>query len=313
MSARMSYQAHLRGIGFLVAGLCIFSLQDIAVKLVGGSYAILEIVTVRSLVALPLTLWLFRMEGGRGVPRSQQPRLEYLRGLCYFLSYTTHFMGLAALPLAEIAAIRFSGPLMITLFSVLFLAEQVSGRRWLALLIGFGGTLLVVRPGFDSFNLGALFIVLSVLCYAGAILLTRPLQRTDSSATMAYYSSVVYLVATAILAPLVVFVGDVPDAHPSIAFLLHAWRMPSLGDALIFGGLGFTWAAGMFVVARAYSSAPASVVAPFEYLALPISVFWGFVLWHEWPSMSTWAGAALTIVCGLAIVAMNRTKTTQTT
>jgi drug/metabolite transporter (DMT)-like permease len=308
MEQRTLLRTQLCGIGFLVGGLFIFSVQDIVVKLLGGHYPILEIVTLRSLVALPLTIWLFRLEGGLGWPQSQQTRLEVFRGLCYFLSYTTHFMGLAALPLADIAAIRFSGPLMITLLSVLFLGEHVNAWRWLALCVGFGGTLLVVQPGLDTFNVGSLFIVISVLFYALAIMLTRPLQRTDSSATMAFYSSLVYLAATAVLAPVALWVGERPDAHPSVAFLLHAWSMPTLATGLMMAGLGVTWAAGMYVVARAYSSTPASVVAPFEYMALPISVAWGFLLWHEWPSMSTWAGAALTILCGLAILFLSRPK-----
>ena len=204
------------GVAFLVTGLLIFSLQDIAVKWIGGDYPVLEIVTFRSLVALPLTLLLFRYEGGKGLPTTPRPRLEYVRGIFFFLSYTTHFMGLAALPLAEIAAIKFSGPLMITLLSVLLLGELVGPRHWLALLVGFLGVLLIVRPGLASFNMGSLFILLSVLFYALATILTRKLQTTDSSATMAYYSSLVYLVATLILAPLLIAIGDFPDAHPSI-------------------------------------------------------------------------------------------------
>ena len=80
-------------------------------------------------------------------PHTPQPKLEYVRGVFYFLSYTTYFMGLAALPLAEIAAIKFSSPLMITLLSVVILGEMVGPRRWLALLVGFMGILLIVRPG----------------------------------------------------------------------------------------------------------------------------------------------------------------------
>jgi hypothetical protein len=93
--------SNIRGVGFLVLGMFIFSLQDVSVKWMGGDYPVLEIVTFRSLVALPLTLLLFRLEGGRGLPTTQRRKLEYVRGLFYFLSYTTHFMGLAALPLAE--------------------------------------------------------------------------------------------------------------------------------------------------------------------------------------------------------------------
>lgn len=297
-----STNKNLLGIGSLVLGMLIFSLQDIAVKWIGGDYSVLEIVTFRSLTALPLTLLFFRYEGGRGLPTTQRHTLEYIRGVFYFLSYTTHFMGLAALPLAEIAAIKFSGPLMITLLSVVMLSETVGPRRWLALLVGFMGVLLIVRPGLGTFNMGSIFILISVLFYALATILTRKLQTTDSSATMSYYSSLVYLIATVILAPLVILVGDFPDAHPSIAFLFRAWAMPSLLDWVIMSGLGLVWAGGMYFLARAYSAAKASVIAPFEYVALPINVMWGLVIWHEIPTWMTLAGALLTLSSGVYIL-----------
>jgi drug/metabolite transporter (DMT)-like permease len=298
--------SNIQGVGFLVLAMLIFSLQDIAVKWIGGDYPVLEIVTFRSVVALPLTLLFFRYEGGQRLPTTQRHTLEYVRGLFYFLSYTTHFMGLAALPLAEIAAIKFSGPLMITILSVVILGETVGPRRWLALLVGFIGVLLIVRPGVAAFNIGSVFILISVLFYALAAMLTRKLQTTDSSATMAYYSSLVYLVATFILAPLVMFVGDVPDAHPSVAFLFRPWAMPSLLDWAIMSGLGLVWAGGMYFVARAYSVALASVVAPFEYIALPINVMWGFVIWRELPPLATWVGASLTLLSGMYILYRER-------
>ena len=294
--------SNMQGVGFLVLAMLIFSLQDIAVKWIGGDYPVLEIVTFRSLIALPLTLLFFRFEGGQGLPTTQRHTLEYVRGVCYFLSYTTHFMGLAALPLAEIAAIKFSGPLMITVLSVVILGETVGPRRWLALLIGFMGVLLIVRPGVAAFNMGSIFILISVLFYALAAILTRKLQPTDSSATMAYYSSLVYLIATFILTPLVIAVGDIPDAHPSVAFLFRAWSMPSLFDWVIMSGLGLVWAGGMYCLARAYSVALASVVAPFEYVALPISALWGFVIWQEIPTLTTWAGAVVTLLSGMYIL-----------
>ena len=297
---------NIRGVGFLVLGMLIFSLQDIAVKWIGGDYSVLEIVTFRSLIALPLTLLFFRYEGGQGLPTTQRHKLEYVRGLFYFLSYTTHFMGLAALPLAEIAAIKFSGPLMITLLSVVILGEKVGPRRWLALLVGFMGVLLIVRPGLAGFNMGSIFILVSVLFYALAAILTRKLQTTDSSATMAYYSSLVYLTATFILAPLIIFVGDIPNAHPSIAFLFHAWTMPSLLDWVIMSGLGLVWAGGMYCLARAYSLALASIMAPFEYMALPINIMWGFVIWQEIPTLTTLAGAFLTLFSGMYILYRER-------
>lgn len=297
---------NLKGILFLLLAMLIISLQSIAVKGLGGSYPVLEMVVLRNLVALPFTLLFFRLEGKRGLPSTPQFKLEFTRGMFLFLSYTTFMMGLAALPLAEVESIRFSGPLMITLLSVFILREKVELPRWLALLVGFLGVLLIVRPGSASFNLGSVFILISVLFYALTVISTRKLQATDSSATMAYYSSLVYLAAALVLVPLTLMVGEVPDAPPSLAFLFRAWAMPSLLDGIIMCGLGLVWAGWTYCMARAYSLAQASMAAPFEYLSLPINILWGFALWREIPTWLTLAGAGLTLLSGMFILYLNR-------
>jgi drug/metabolite transporter (DMT)-like permease len=290
---------NILGVVSLVMAILIFSLQDIAVKWMGGSYPVLEIVIFRTLIAMPATLFFFRLEGRRGLPTTKRHKLEYVRGLFLFLSYTTYFMGLAALPLAEIAAIKFSTPLMITVLSVMLLREKVGLQRWIALIVGFIGVLIIIRPGSASFNLGSIFILLNVLFYVFAVMVTRRLQITDSSATMSYFGSLVYMVIAIVLTPIVVAVGPIPNANPSIVFLFHAWSMPSLVDLLIMAGLGLVWAGGMFFTARAYSLALASVVAPFEYISLPISIMWGFLLWRQFPTLATLGGAGLTLLSSL--------------
>ena len=301
----MKTNNNLLGIIFLVTAVFTFSLQDIAVRWIGGNYPVLEIVIFRSIVALPCTLLFFYYEGSRGLPKTTRYGLEYLRGIFLFLSFTTYMMSLAALTLADIASIRNSAPLMITLLSVVFLGERVGPRHWLALLVGFAGVLLIIKPGSANFNLGSIFILLSTLFYVLTVMLTRQLRTTDSSATMAYFSSIVYVIASFVLAPLSLFV-EVPNAHPSIAFLFRPWMMPSLLHIIVMCGLGLLWAVGMYFMARAYSVALASVIAPFEYIALPISVMWGLVLWREVPGLMTWVGAALTVLSGLYILFRER-------
>ena len=295
-----------QGIAFLSVAWLIFSLQGIAVKWIGGDYSIMEIVLFRSFIAMPVTLLFYRYEGKTGLPTTKQPGLEYVRGFFLFLSYTTAFMALASLPLAEVDAIRFSSPLMITMLSVLFLREKVKLYRWVALIIGFVGVLFIVRPGTAIFNLGSVFALISVVFYAFSALITRKLQETDSSATQAYFSSLVYLIAAIILNPLAFFIPETSNTHPRIAFLLRAWQMPTLIDLLIMLGLGLVWAGGVYFIARAYSTAPASVVAPFEYVSLPINVLWGFVFFQEMLLLATWIGAALTIGSGLYILYRDR-------
>jgi drug/metabolite transporter (DMT)-like permease len=101
---------------------------------------------------------------------------------------------------------------------------------------------LIARSGSTTFDLGSIFSLISVLFYALTVMTTRRLQANDSSATMAYNSALVYLVAALVLVPLPNLVGEMPDAHPSIAFLLRAWSMPTLFDWLTMSGLGSVWA-----------------------------------------------------------------------
>jgi drug/metabolite transporter (DMT)-like permease len=298
--------SNIRGVLYLLLAMLIISLQSIAVKGLGGSYPVLEMVVLRNLVALPFTLLFFRLEGKRGLPTTKQFKLEFIRGLFLFLSYTAYMMGLAALPLAEVESIRFSGPLLITILSVFMLGEKVESRRWLALLVGFLGVVLIVRPGSASFNLGSIFILISVAFYALTVISTRKLHDTESSATMAYYSSLVYLAAALILVPITLMIGEIPDVHPSIAFLFHHWSMPTLLDGTIMCGLGLVWAGWTYFMARAYSLAQASVAAPFEYVSLPINILWGFALWREVPTWMTLAGAGLTLSSGMFILYLDR-------
>ena len=299
---------NILGVGSLMLSLLIFSLQDIAIKGMGGQYPVLEIVIFRTIISIPCTLLFFYYEGRRGIPTTKQAKLEILRGFLLFLSFTTYMMALAALPLAEVASIRNAAPLMITLLSVIWLSEKVGLRHWVALVIGFIGVLLIVRPGTASFNLGSVFILLSTLFYALSVMLTRQLRTTDSSATMAFYSSLVYLILACIVAPISILVGEIPNAHPSIAFLLRAWSTPNILDFVIMCGLGMVWASGMYFMARAYSLVKASVIAPFEYVTLPINVFWGFVIWHEFPTLLSWAGAFLTLLSGFYILNLGQNK-----
>ncbi len=280
----------------------VISLQNIAIRFIYENYAVLEIVIIRSLIALPCTLLFFRYEGHKGLPHTSRPLLHVWRGLLLFIAYTTYFMGLVAIPLADASAIRYSSPLFVTLFSVVILGEVVGLRRWLGLVVGFAGVLLIVRPGSAYFNIGTIFVLITTITYALSAIITRWLKTTDSSASMAYYSTLVYLVSALILGPLVAYIGASGQTHPSLVFLLRAWAMPTVAAFGVMAALGLIWSTGMYFVAQAYSLAQASVAAPFEYTALPINVLWGFLLWQEIPTLATWLGAILTIASGLYIL-----------
>jgi drug/metabolite transporter (DMT)-like permease len=170
----------------------------------------------------------------------------------------------------------------------------------------FLGVLLIIQPGSATFNLSTVFVLISVLFYALVVILTRKLQTNDSSETMAFYSTLVYLVSALVLVPLPAIVGNVPNAHPSISFVVRPWSMPTFPDFLIMSGLGLIWAAWIYLLSRAYSLAQASAAAPFEYVSLPINIRWGFLIWHEIPTWSTLVGALLALGCGLYVLYRER-------
>jgi S-adenosylmethionine uptake transporter len=121
----------------------------------------------------------------------------------------------------------------------------------------------------------------------------------------------VYLAAALILVPITLAIGELPDVHPSLAFLFRNWARPTLLDGVIMCGLGLVWAGWTYFNARGYSLAQASAAAPFEYLSLPINVLWGFAIWREIPSLMTWAGAALTLLSGMFILYLDRQQARQ--
>ena len=293
---------NVMGAAFVVLGMFTFSFQNMAIKSISADYPVLQIVVFRSFVAIPAAYALMRLEGQRGWPVTTKPMLEFVRGMFMFLSYTTFFMGVAALTLAEAESIRFSGPLMITILTVFFFGERVGLVRWIALLVGFGGVLLIVQPGTASFNLGSVFVLIATAFYAFVVMLTRRLRNDDSSATMAFFGSLVYLVAAFIITPITMAIGNPADAHPSVAFLLREWTTPTFFDAFVMSAVGLSWAGGMYCIARAYTMAATSVATPFEYTSLPINAMWGFVIFNDVPTLLTLIGALLTIGSGLFIL-----------
>ena len=154
----MTRSPHFTGILCVLGAVTAFTTQDMAIKWMSGDYPLHQIVLTRAIVALLLTLAVFMpLEGGLGNLRTRRLPLHLLRGLAVVFANMAFFTGLASLPLGEATAIFFVAPLFITLLSVVLLHEQVGPRRWLAVLVGLGGVVVMVRPGGETFQWAALF------------------------------------------------------------------------------------------------------------------------------------------------------------
>ncbi|HSH43165.1 MAG TPA: DMT family transporter, partial [Arenicellales bacterium] len=302
----------LTGIVFIILGMVCISMNDALIKFLSDSYPLHQIVFIRSVIGILVSLVIVRFEGGLGILRTNRPGLHLLRGMLLVTANLTFFMALAAMPIAEATAIFFVAPLFITLLSIPILKDHVGSRRIAAAIVGFCGVLVMLRPGESEDAPGLLVYLLPVaaaLCYALFQLLTRKLGGISKASAMAVYIQGLFIVVG--LAFFVVagdgrFADGVSDN--SLVFLLRAWNWPDERDLLLFIALGGLSTGIAYALSQAYRSASAATVAPFEYVAMPMAALWGFLIWNEAPDLRAVAGMTLILGSGLYVLAREQRR-----
>ncbi|HPD91482.1 MAG: DMT family transporter [Rhodobacter sp.] len=286
-----------------VGGSLAFSLGDMSIKFLSGGYPLHEIVLIRSVIGLAILLGaVIPLAGGYGLLRTRQPGKHLLRGAFVVAANMTFFLALSAMPLANATAIFYVSPLMIALFSILFLGEHVGPRRWAAIAVGLLGAMVMVRPGSDTFSTIALLPLVSAACYAGLNTMTRKLGPGESAATMAFYIQLTFI-AFSVVFGLAVGNGRFdPGGDSTLSFLLREWVWPAPADLPFFALAGFGTALGGLMISQAYRLCEAALVAPLEYAALPMAIFWGLTVFGDWPDAVSWIGIALILGAGIYMV-----------
>lgn len=302
------------GIAFILVGMVVISINDMLIKRLSGDYPLHQIIFIRSTIGLCFTLLLVQMEGGWTILRTRRPGLHVVRGLLVVVSNMTYFVALAALPLADATALFFAAPLFITLLSIPILGEKVGPLRIGAVAVGFLGVVIMQRPWHSGETLELSRIVLllpvfSALTYAMMQLMTRKLGATTRASALAVYIQVMFI-AVSIGFFLVAGDGRFADGSDSasVRFLLRAWVRPAGTDWLPLIGLGLNSALVGYCLAQAYRLSDAATVAPFEYIGLPLAVFWGWTLWGELPDLAVWIGMALIVAAGLFVFLREQQK-----
>jgi len=295
--------APMAGVIWALASVFAFSANDMLIKFLSGDYPLHQIILIRSLVGLAVVIGvILPLSGGIGSVRTKRLGLHLLRGLAVVLSNLFFFMALAAMPLAEAVAIFFVCPLLIAASSVLFLGETVGPRRWGAVVLGLLGVGIVLRPGTEAFQMASLLPLVAAVCYAALHTLTRKIGATEGAASLIFYIQLCFVVTSAAVG-LVAGHGDwAGTGDPSLDFLLRAWVVPEWRDVGIMVFIGCASAAGGYAIGQAYRLSEAALVAPIEYAAIPMSVFWGWVMFGELPDGVAFAGMALILAGGLVLV-----------
>ncbi|HUF44109.1 MAG TPA: DMT family transporter [Aestuariivirgaceae bacterium] len=302
----------IKGIVCLVAGIAVFSIQDLIIKILSSDYPVHQALVIRSLTALPLLLLLVFLDGGIRSLASQRRKLLIGRGLIMFAAYLSYYLGLAALPIATSVALYFTAPLFITMLSVFALGETVGLRRWAAVAVGFAGVLIMVRPGSQFFDWAMLLPLFSGLAYGISQIIARKLGEFERATTMSFYGNSVFLAGGALLAGGFGAGGFASQDHPSLAFLVRGWAWPSQFDFLLMVACGVVAAIALTLITHAYRVAPANAVAPFEYTALVWGALYGWLVWRELPGATTWLGIAIIVAAGLYVLYRERQTGTPT-
>jgi S-adenosylmethionine uptake transporter len=293
---------NLGGIYTILVGMVVITLQDSAIKWMSPNYALHQIMLSRAVLALFISLGLMRYEGGFHLFRTKFLGWHLARGMLIVIANMTFFLAVAAMPLAEAVAIFFVAPLFITVMSIPILGEKVGPRRLAAVLVGLVGVIVVMRPGQGIFQWVALLPVVAALSYASMQMLSRKLGETDRASTMAFYIQVTFITVSLAIG---LGIGDGRFAgtdNSSLDFLLRAWRVPEAKDIWLFVWCGISSGFGGYLLGQAYRLGEAAIVAPFEYVALPLAVSWGYLVWGDLPDRTAFAGMALILGSGLYVL-----------
>ena len=287
------------GISCAVGGAVALSFNDLFIKQLSGGYALHQVILVRGFVGIAFILGLIAVSGmGWRVLQTNRPWPHLIRACIVMVSNVTYFLGLAAMPIANAAAIGFVAPVLVTLISVMALGEKVGWHRWTAVVVGLIGVIIMLRPE-GQFHWAAVLILISALCYATTQNITRHLKDTESAVTINFYTQIAFVVVSVTMG---LWVGDghlagSPDA--SLAFLFRVWVWPPLPDWAFFVGTGVCVAAGGMLMGHAYRTNPPGLIAPFEYTAMPLAVIYGLVFFGTFPDAQGWVGIALIVSAGI--------------
>jgi drug/metabolite transporter (DMT)-like permease len=285
LSAYDERSARLAGIALMLLSILMFSFGDAMGKFLVGTYSVGQLLFLRACAALLLLsplVWRQRRE----FLQLERPWLQLFRVVLSTLEVAAFFLATVYLPLADVITYYLAGPIFVTAMSAIFLREKVGWRRWTAILIGFCGVLIALRPSAQTVSLPALIALGGSLSFATLMLITRSLRKTPD---IVMASS--QFVGTFLL-------GAVLSAY-------H-WVPPSRGSLVIFALAGFISVTALLCVNRSLKLAAASVVVPYQYSMIVWAVIFGFVVFGDVPQLATLVGAAIIIGAGFYIYLRER-------
>jgi len=282
----IAQQAVIAGIlAMLVAGVS-SSLLHLGVRILSETVPTMVIVLLRTVFTLLFTLPIV-LRSADVAWRTSRPGLQILRGAVGVLSMSTWYYALGQLPLADSGALSFTTGLFVTLGAAVWFREAIGIRRIMALVIGFIGVLIILRPGSGVITVAAALAVLSSFLWAVSLLMAKHLSRHDSTLTISFYQPL-------LITPFAI-IGAIP-----------VWVTPDARALLILLGMGAIAAVGNYAYIHALKVADTAIVMPFDYVRLLYAAGWGYLFFGEVPGGATWIGAVLIVGAAVFIAVRER-------
>jgi len=271
------------GVTLMIAGVALLTAYDAISKHLAQSHPVGQVICLRQAATLLFIVpYIMAATGWRALRVVSWPG-QLARGMLFVVNAVLIVLALKLLPLATVITIMFSSPIFIAFFSAPLLAERVAPARWSAVLAGFAGVLIVIRPGAAAFEWALLVALGAAAANALRDIMTRRLARTETSIAILFWSTLLVMAAGALTAPL-------------------GWKPITLDAAAWFVGAGLFGAAGHFLMIEAFRLAEAAVVSPMRYSALLWGTVIGFAAWGEVPDAWVLTGSAVIIASGIAMM-----------
>ncbi len=282
-SADQSVDQPLVAIALMLGAVFCFSITDVSAKWLVEDYSVFQIVFLRTVGALPPILWLIHRQGGFKALHTRHPWRHILRGVVGACAIFGFFWSYRYMSLPDAYAIFFASPLIVAALSGPMLGEKIGPRRWAAILVGFIGVLIVLRPGGDVSTKGALICVFATFSYALLMILIRLLKRTETTASVTVSFTLVMTLISAATIPFV-------------------WITPTLFDWSLFLFTGLLGGIAQILFIEALGRASAGTVAPFDYTSMVWAVLFTYLIWNEIPTATVMLGATIITASGLYII-----------
>ena len=269
------------GFLYMFLSVCTFSVMDLLVKW-SGDYSTGQVMFFRGLFGILPTYFLIPKDRLKTFYKTKRPWEHFFRCVMGLMALIAIIIALRELPLAVVVSLSYAAPLFITILSIFLLSEKVGMFRWLAVLIGFVGVIVISEPGFK--NLNYLYLLPLVFCVGMAFvtITIRKLSTTEPIWLISIFFSIIILIA-------------------SLTTIPFGWIMPTPKDFILLALIGITGGSANLFLTQSYKLSEVSLVAPLKYLSLIFAIIFGYLIWNEIPTLKTLIGASLVVLASLII------------